>query len=128
MQALILAGGRGMSLAPLTHDLPVPLLYLPGGTLLDYLLARLAACGIEQVALVLQYQGDQIARHVVEQVARDAHVQVCRPGGDRYTGGVPGEGVALPSFEGTAVRGMAASAIASTRPCSGTPRRSSGPG
>lgn len=64
MQALILAGGRGMRLAPLTHEVPVPLLYLPNGTLLDYTLHTLSSLPIEQTALLLQYRGDQVARYL----------------------------------------------------------------
>lgn len=67
MQALILAGERGMPLSPLTDDAPKSLLYLPGGTILDYLLHHIAALSIEKTALVLQYRGDEIARYVAEQ-------------------------------------------------------------
>ncbi|MDQ4075317.1 MAG: sugar phosphate nucleotidyltransferase, partial [Chloroflexota bacterium] len=66
MQALILAGGRGMRLNPLTNDLPASLLYLPGGTILDYLLQHLSELPIEKTALILQYRGDQVARHLAE--------------------------------------------------------------
>jgi NDP-sugar pyrophosphorylase family protein len=66
LQALILAGGRGMRLAQLTEEAPPPLLFLPGGTILDYLLHHLAEVPVQQTAIVLQYRGDQIARHVGE--------------------------------------------------------------
>lgn len=64
MQALILAGGRGMKMSPLTDDVPKALLYLPGGTILDYLLHHVSSLSIHDTALVLQYRGDQIARHL----------------------------------------------------------------
>ena len=64
MQALILAGGRGMKMSPLTDEVPKALLYLPGGTILDYLLHHVTALSIRKTALVLQYRGDQIARHL----------------------------------------------------------------
>ena len=64
MQSLILAGGRGMKMSPLTDEVPKALLYLPGGTILDYLLHHVTALSIRKTALVLQYRGDQIARHL----------------------------------------------------------------
>lgn len=64
MQALILAGGRGMHLSPLTDETPQTLLYLPGGPILEYLLHHLTLLPIERTALVLQYRGDQIARYL----------------------------------------------------------------
>lgn len=63
MQALILAGGRGMKMSPLTDEVPKSLLYLPGGTILDYLLYHVTALSIHKTALVVQYRGDQITRH-----------------------------------------------------------------
>jgi NDP-sugar pyrophosphorylase family protein len=53
-----------MRLAQLTEEAPAPLLYLPGGTTLDYLLQHLAGLPVQQTAIVLQYRGDQIARHI----------------------------------------------------------------
>ena len=64
MQALILAGGRGINMSPLTDEVPKALLYLPGGTILDYLLHHVTALSIRKTALVLQYRGDQIAHHL----------------------------------------------------------------
>jgi NDP-sugar pyrophosphorylase family protein len=64
LQVLILAGGRGMRLLPLSNDLPPSLLFLPGGSILSYLLHHAAALAPERTALVLQYHGDQIARHL----------------------------------------------------------------
>jgi choline kinase len=36
MQALILAAGQGTRLGPIGELIPKPLLYLPGGSLLEY--------------------------------------------------------------------------------------------
>lgn len=67
VQALILAGGRGMRLSPLTNDGPTALLYLPGGTILDYLLYHLSLLPLSEQLVMLQYRGDQIARHLSQQ-------------------------------------------------------------
>ncbi len=55
-----------MRLNPLTDALPTSLLYLPGATILDYLLYHLSVLSISKTTLVLQYRGDQIARHLAE--------------------------------------------------------------
>jgi NDP-sugar pyrophosphorylase family protein len=55
-----------MRLAPLTDDLPTCLLYLPGATILDYLFHHLSLLPISKTTVVLQYRGDQVARHLAE--------------------------------------------------------------
>lgn len=64
MHALILAGGRGTRLRPLTDIRPKPLLYLPGGTILDYLLADLRALSVDTIGIVVNYNAEKIAAHV----------------------------------------------------------------
>lgn len=64
MQVLILGGGRGMRLEQATDEAPPALLYLPGGTILDYVLHHLAQLPATDVAMVLQYRGDQVAGHL----------------------------------------------------------------
>ncbi len=54
MNAVILAAGMGRRLRSITYAIPKPLLPLAGGTLLDYLLARLTQAGIGAVALVVR--------------------------------------------------------------------------
>lgn len=53
-----------MRLRPLTDEIPTPLLYLPGGTVLDYLLHHLSFLPIHRAVAVLQYRGDRIAPHL----------------------------------------------------------------
>src|SRR3712207_3025106 len=64
LQALILAGGRGMRMRPLSDIYPKPLLYLPGGTLLDYLLTHLRHLPLDEVAIVLHPEEERIVRHL----------------------------------------------------------------
>lgn len=64
MQALILAGGRGTRLRPLTDVRPKPLLYLPGGTILEYILAELQALAIEPIGIVVHYDAESILAYV----------------------------------------------------------------
>lgn len=61
---LILAAGRGTRMGPLGEQLPKPLLYLPGATLLDYQLELLARCGVGHVYVVVGHHAEQVAAHL----------------------------------------------------------------
>ena len=59
-RAVILAGGKGTRLAPLTTVLPKPLVPLGDGPILDVLLGQLRAQGWRQVALAVGHMADLI--------------------------------------------------------------------
>lgn len=54
-QAVILAGGRGTRLKPLTDTIPKPMIPIKGKPFLEYLLENLRDQGIEKVLLLLGY-------------------------------------------------------------------------
>lgn len=58
--ALILAGGRGERLRPLTDGIPKPLLQVGGVPIMERTIKRLAACGIESIAIAVNYRAEQI--------------------------------------------------------------------
>jgi NDP-sugar pyrophosphorylase family protein len=60
MQALILAGGEGTRMSHLTAHLPKPLLYLPGGTLLEHQLALLARLSVSHIFVVVHHRAEQM--------------------------------------------------------------------
>src|SRR5579863_9877924 len=55
MDAVVLAGGRGTRLAPLTVTVPKPLLPLGERPIIDVLLSQLAAAGVRRVFVCLGY-------------------------------------------------------------------------
>lgn len=59
-QAVILAGGRGERLKPLTDQMPKPLAPVNGVPFLDYLINSLLQVGIEKVLLLLGYKAEMI--------------------------------------------------------------------
>lgn len=59
-QAVILAGGRGERLRPLTDSLPKPLVPVCGIPFLDYLLQSLVQVGIRKFLLLLGYKSQMI--------------------------------------------------------------------
>lgn len=63
LDAVLMAGGRGERLMPLTADTPKPLLPVGGQAIIDYNVAKLKACGIDRVHLCLRYLHQQIELH-----------------------------------------------------------------
>lgn len=60
MKAIILAAGVSSRLLPRTEVVPKCLLELHGKKLLDYQLASIGACGIDDVIIILGHMGDTI--------------------------------------------------------------------
>lgn len=55
IQAVILAGGQGTRLRPVTSNLPKPLLPVANRPLIEHQLRHLSACGVRDVTLALGY-------------------------------------------------------------------------
>lgn len=62
--AVIMAGGLGQRLRPLTETTPKPLLKIADQPILDHILAGLRDSGIEEVVISVNYLGEHIRRHV----------------------------------------------------------------
>ena len=62
VQALILAGGEGRRMRHVTAEVPKPLLYLPGGTLLEHQLALLAKLPVTHTFVVTQHKRQEMSR------------------------------------------------------------------
>ena len=58
--AVIMAGGDGLRLRPLTDDLPKALVEINGRSLLEMLIDRLRGFGILDITLCIRYHGDKI--------------------------------------------------------------------
>lgn len=62
-QVVILAGGRGTRLAPLTDTVPKPMIPFHGRPFLEYLMEMLREQGFERVLLLLGYRAAQVQEH-----------------------------------------------------------------
>lgn len=62
-QAVILAGGRGERLRPLTDDRPKPMVLVNGRPFLEYLVELLKKNGIEEIVMLLGYKHEKIMEH-----------------------------------------------------------------
>lgn len=62
--AMVLAAGLGSRMRPLTDTVPKPLVALKGHALIDHVLDRLAASGIERAVVNVHYLADVLERHL----------------------------------------------------------------
>lgn len=63
LQAVIMAGGLGTRLRPLTEDLPKPMLPVGGRPLMELIVAQLRQAGIRQVNVTTHYKPEKIVEH-----------------------------------------------------------------
>ncbi len=71
--AVIMAGGKGMRLRPLTIEMPKPLLKLRDGeTILDNVLGTLKNSGVNDVIISVNYLGEKIVEHVDKNYGEDS--------------------------------------------------------
>lgn len=66
LQAILMAGGKGERLRPLTLTTPKPLLEIGGRPIIDYNVANLARVGVTDVTVTVRYLADQIKQHFAE--------------------------------------------------------------
>ena len=62
--AMVLAGGFGKRMLPLTKDKPKPMVELKGRPLVDHVLDRLAAAGVARAVVNVHYCADKLEAHV----------------------------------------------------------------
>jgi N-acetyl-alpha-D-muramate 1-phosphate uridylyltransferase len=63
MQAVILAGGLGTRLRPLTHDIPKAMVVVNGRPFLEYEVELLRESGIDDIVICVGYLADSIQDH-----------------------------------------------------------------
>ena len=69
VSAILMAGGKGERLRPLTLDCPKPLLTIEGKAIIDYNVEALAACGVTDITVATRYLADRIEEHFARPVA-----------------------------------------------------------
>ncbi len=68
-RAMVLAAGLGTRMKMLTENLPKPLVEVSGRAMLDTILDRVEAAGIEEVVINLHYLGEQIVTHLEDRAS-----------------------------------------------------------
>lgn len=69
LSALIMAGGKGERLRPMTLTTPKPLLTIEGKAIIDYNIEALAAVGVDNVVVSTAYLAEQLDEHFAQPVA-----------------------------------------------------------
>lgn len=68
VDAVLMAGGKGERLRPLTLDTPKPLLKVADKPIIDYNIDNMMHYGIEHISVTVNYLGEQIENHFAEPV------------------------------------------------------------
>lgn len=69
LSAILMAGGKGERLRPLTLKTPKPLLKIGEKAIIDYNIEALARCGITDITVTTRYLAEKIHDHFTEPVA-----------------------------------------------------------
>jgi dTDP-glucose pyrophosphorylase/mRNA-degrading endonuclease RelE of RelBE toxin-antitoxin system len=75
IDAVIMAGGRGQRLQPLTDTTPKPLLKVGNKAIMEHNLDRLALFGIDDFWVSVKYLGDQIESHFGQGVEKNIRIE-----------------------------------------------------
>lgn len=63
LECMIMAGGRGKRLSPLTDNVPKPMLLLGSKPIIEHNIDRLISFGIQKIYISVKYLGDQIKEY-----------------------------------------------------------------
>ena len=75
VDAVIMAGGRGQRLAPLTDSIPKPLLKVGDKSIMEHNLNRLTMFGIDDFWVTVKYLGEQIENYFGEGKEKNIKIQ-----------------------------------------------------
>ena len=78
LETVIMAGGEGTRLRPLTYDKPKPLLNVGEKPILEHNMDRLLTYGIENITIAIRYLGDQIVSYFGNGNGKDADIRYIR--------------------------------------------------
>jgi len=78
VETVIMAGGLGTRLRPLTNDTPKPLLKIGGKPIIEHNLDRLLSYGIDHVTISIRYLGEQIVDYFGNGQSKDASIRYVR--------------------------------------------------
>lgn len=73
-KAIILAGGKGERLYPLTRDIPKPLIQIGGKPIIEHQIQLLKEQGIKEIWILLGYLGDKIRDYLKDGRKWDAEI------------------------------------------------------
>ncbi len=78
VDAVLMAGGEGKRLRPLTENTPKPLLKVGGKPIIEYNIDRLAKVGIENIYLSINYLGEQLQQYFGDGKSKNININYIR--------------------------------------------------
>ena len=75
LECMIMAGGRGKRLSPLTDTVPKPMLLLGGIPIIEHNINRLISYGIKKIYISVKYLGEQIEAHFGDGKAKGISIE-----------------------------------------------------
>jgi len=87
MKAIIMAGGFGTRLRPLTINIPKPMVPMVNVPMMEHIVALLKAHGFDDLLVMLYYQPEVIIRHFGDGSAYGVRMEYMRPQADLGTAG-----------------------------------------
>lgn len=85
--AVVMAGGRGERLRPITDSLPKPMVKVAGRPILERIILHLVGFGIRCIFLSVNYRGDVIERHFKDGTALGCKIEYLKEEKPLGTGG-----------------------------------------
>jgi dTDP-glucose pyrophosphorylase len=85
--AVIMAGGKGTRLHPITQRLPKPMISVAGRPILERLILHLVGCGIRRIFLAINYLGHMVEDHFGDGTRFGCHIEYLREEKELGTGG-----------------------------------------
>jgi dTDP-glucose pyrophosphorylase len=77
VDAVLMAGGKGERLRPLTLEIPKPLLKVDNKPIIDYNVDNLLHCGVEHINITVNYLAEQLEAHFSELNKEDSAEYTC---------------------------------------------------
>lgn len=75
IDAVIMAGGKGERLRPLTDNIPKPMLHVSGKPIIEYNVDNLSSYGIDHITISLGYLGQQIKDYFLNGDSKEIHIR-----------------------------------------------------
>jgi dTDP-glucose pyrophosphorylase len=74
VEVLLMAGGRGERLKPMTDHVPKPMLHVGDKPIIEHNIDRLALYGIEKIHISVKYKSEQIVSYFSDGSAKGLHI------------------------------------------------------
>ncbi|WP_424493695.1 nucleotidyltransferase family protein [Salinimicrobium sp. GXAS 041] len=75
IECMIMAGGRGKRLSPITDSVPKPMLPLGNKPIIEHNIDRLISYGIQKIYISIKYLGDQIREYFGDGSSKGIHIE-----------------------------------------------------